>query len=317
MLKPLMQRLRRGDGRPINASLEHEQHVPRRAPSRPVFVGGTGRSGTHVAAWLLGAHPANYRFPAELRFIAASGGLCDLVEGRTDLRHFEKRMLGRWFERLPRSDPDRSAQRATVEALLKKHRAGFRSEPWMAAAAFTHDLLDPLSVAAGATSWIEKTPANALAAPTLLRLFPEMRLVHCLRDGRDVACSVTIMRWGPTDVDEALDWWAGKVDAGLVACRALPTDRLHVVQMENLIEHDREREYARLLAFMGLEDHPAMRAYFDSDLTPERAHIGRWRSEVPAERLESFQAHYLQLAERLRARHGPYFAGAVDPEPDH
>ena len=81
--------------------------------------------------------------------------------------------------------------------------------------------------------------------------------------------------------------------------------------MEDLIERDRDPQYARLLAFLGLEDDPAMRAYFDSEITPGRAHIGRWRSDVPAERLESFQAHYRELADGLRARGRPYLAEAV------
>ncbi len=98
----------------------------------------------------------------------------------------------------------------------------------------------------------------------LLELFPEMRLVHSVRDGRDVACSVVPMRWGPTDIDEALDWWARKVEAGFAACDALPADRLLVMQMESLVEAERDREYARLLAFLGLEDDAAMREYFDS-----------------------------------------------------
>lgn len=306
MLKDRLRRL--GQRRRARGSGHHVE--PSTGPRlKPIFVGGTGRSGTHVVAWLLGAHPECYRFPAELRFIADRGGLCDLVEGRSDLRRFEKKILGRWLGGL-HGGPDESVDRATVEALLKKHRAGFKSDPWTAAAAFTHDLLDPIAAAHGATAWVEKTPATVLAAPTMLKLFPEMRLIHSLRDGRDVACSVTSMRWGPTDVDEALDWWAEKVEEGYAACASLPEDRLLVSQMERLIEHDRDRELTRLLDFLGLDDDPDMRAYFASDLTPARAHIGRWRHDVPAERLAAFDAHYQRLASGLIARGRDYMADA-------
>ncbi len=144
-----------------------------------------------------------------------------------------------------------------------------------------------------------------MAAQTLGRLFPEMKLIHSVRDGRDVACSVVPLPWGPTDVDEALDWWARKLERAFAACDPLPEDRVCVVQMEDLLTRDRDQQYARLLTFLDVEDAPAMRAYFDASLTPERAHIGRWRQDVPAERLPAFDAHYQRLAAGLRERGRP------------
>jgi hypothetical protein len=136
-----------------------------------------------------------------------------------------------------------------------------------------------------------------------------MRLVHSIRDGRDVACSIVPLHWGPTDVDDGLDWWATKVERGFAACDSLPGDRLLVMQMEELVERDREREYRRLLAFFGLQDDPSTHAYFDSDITPEKAHIGRWRHDVPPERQAAFDAHYHRLADELIQRGRPYVAG--------
>jgi hypothetical protein len=274
---------------------------------KPIFVGGTGRSGTQVTARLLGAHPDVWFVPTEVRFISASGGLCDLIEGHTDLKRFEKRLMGRWFQRQP-GGMHRFTDKATVEAIFRKHRSGLKSEPRTASAAFTHDLLDPFAAAAGAVGWAEMTPANVLVAPMLLELFPDMQLIHSVRDGRDVACSVTPLPWGPTDVDEALDWWAAKIEEGYAASESLPHDRLLVMQMEQLIERDRDGQLSRLLAFLGLEDDPGLRTFFDSDVTPARAHIGRWTHDVPAERMAAFEAHYERLAAGLRERGRAYMA---------
>jgi hypothetical protein len=46
-------------------------------------------------------------------------------------------------------------------------------------------------------------------------------------------------------------------------------------------------------------------------MTPERAHIGRWRDEVPPDRLPAFVEHHRRLAEHLAAGGWPY-----RPEPD-
>jgi hypothetical protein len=52
------------------------------APS-PIFVAGTGRSGTSQLADILGEHPQIHRIPIETRFIVDPGGLRDLADALT------------------------------------------------------------------------------------------------------------------------------------------------------------------------------------------------------------------------------------------
>jgi hypothetical protein len=52
------------------------------APS-PVFVAGTGRSGTSQLADIIGQHPLIHRIPIETRFIVDPGGLRDLADALT------------------------------------------------------------------------------------------------------------------------------------------------------------------------------------------------------------------------------------------
>ena len=275
----------------------------------PVFVGGTGRSGTTIVARLLGAHPAYQVIRIEVRFIVGRNGLCDLLEGRTTFRRFERRLLGPWFYReMPNGDPRGLHvlfDRVQLEQAVRAFERDLRADPWGAARAFVHGLLDPLAASAGAEAWIEMTPPNVAAASCLLQLFPDMKLIHSIRDGRDVACSVTPLMWGPDDLDAALDWWADSLEQGFAAGDGLPADRIILVQFEDLAVHHREREYARLLAFVGLEDDPAMRSYFESVMRPERAHLGRWADEVPTDRRASFEAHHRALVEALRTRGRP------------
>ena len=49
----------------------------------PVFVGGTGRSGTTVMGDLLGKHPdVRTSTPIEIKFLSNRSGLLDVVFGR-------------------------------------------------------------------------------------------------------------------------------------------------------------------------------------------------------------------------------------------
>src|ERR1051325_8637667 len=49
----------------------------------PVFVAGTGRSGTSQLADILGEHPLIHRIPMETRFLVDPGGLRDLADALT------------------------------------------------------------------------------------------------------------------------------------------------------------------------------------------------------------------------------------------
>jgi hypothetical protein len=271
-----------------------------------VFVGGTGRSGTTVLGHLIGAHPAYAVIPSESKFITGPGGLCDLAAGKTTFPAFEALVLGRRLRTRFGGGLHTIVDRATVESALPGLGQRLRAEPWAAAAEFAHRLLDPIAIDASARAWVDQNPGNVFRGAELLRMFPNMRLVHSVRDGRDVAASVTPLPWGPNDLDEALDWWGHRVERAFAACDRLPPERVLVVQMEELVARNRERGYARLLAFLGLDDDPAMRAYFEDHYTEARSHIGRWRQDVPPERMAAFEAHYERLAAGLRERGRPY-----------
>jgi len=306
----LPRRALRGARRRVNRAIAlRRPPVPLDAPSARmpvVFVGGTGRSGTTVTGRIIGAHPRHALVKVEAKFISARGGLCDLALGATDIDVFENRILGRWFRPRLEGGLFRIMDEEPIRAALPALRGRVGSEPWLAAAAFAHALLDPIAAAAGAEAWVEMDPGNIFRGDELLRMFPNMRLVHSVRDGRDVAASVTPLPWGPNDLDAALDWWADKLDRAFDASDRLPADRILVVQMENLISRDRDAQYARLRDFLGRDDDPAMRAWFDEHVSETRSHIGRWRNDVPADRIASFVAHHERLAADLRARRRPY-----------
>ncbi len=273
---------------------------------QPIFVGGTGRSGTTVTALMLGAHPACHAIPVEVRFLTDPGGLCDLAAGRVPFRRFRARLRGRWTYRvLPNGVPRglyEVLDEATIERALPALRDGIRHDPWLAAGEFARRLLDPLAAAAGADCWVEMTPGNARRAPDLLRLFPDMRLIHSIRDGRDVACSVVPLPWGPSNAEEGLEWWAESLQQAFEACDLLPADRLLDVRLEDLVVGDRETQYARVRAFAGLDDHPALREYFEHNVTDRRAHVGRWMNDIAPDRVAQFEARYQVLVSRLGER---------------
>lgn len=277
----------------------------------PIFVGGTGRSGTTITSALIGRHPAYKRLHTEVKFISNEGGLCDLVVGRTTVDEFGRRMRDKWFDRGEGKGLKVILDWASIEAALGLLREEMRGDWYAAAGAFAHRLLDPIAAQAGKRGWIEMTPSAALEADTVFRMFPNMKLLHLVRDGRDVACSVLGMRWGPNNPHQALDWWARRIERAFAAGERLPADRVLVVQLEELLVHDRDRAYERLVSFLGLDDAPRMRTFFNADMPAEAMHGQRWRTDVPPEMLPAFERHYRRIVDRFNRRGYPYH-----PEPD-
>ena len=315
---PLPQRLARAVRRrvrPFTAAGRAERTSGPAPAGMPVlFVGGTGRSGTTVTGRLLAAHPDWVMLPSETKFITGYNGLCDLVRGKASWPEFLQVVRGREFKNAWGRGLHLMADAEAIEALLPALRRGLRSNPWAAAATFVHQLLDPVAAAAGAKGWVDTTTTNVAKGPELLQMFPNMKLVHLVRDGRDVATSVTRRRWGPNDPDRALDWWAVRLRRSFRAGDELPDSHFLTLQFEDLYVRERERDFRRLLDFTGLTEDPAIRAFFEDETPAERAHAGRWRSGVPAERLSAFEEHHDRLAEAIVERGRPYRPVVLEAE---
>jgi hypothetical protein len=174
----------------------------------------------------------------------------------------------------------------------------------MAARRFTLRLLEPPVVAAGKRGWIDSTPNTIRAARILTQILPEARLVHLVRDGRDVACSLLTRTWGPNEALAGLRWWARHLDASFRQAAAAGDDRVLTLRMEDLLLYDREASFRRLLEFLGLEVDSPVREFFDERATGDRAHIGRWRTDIPAEAQPPFLATYRELSAGLAERWG-------------
>jgi hypothetical protein len=175
----------------------------------------------------------------------------------------------------------------------------------------------------GKARWGDKRPAYIANLPVLLRLFPDARIVHLIRDGRDCVASLKEMSWHHTGLHRAISTWAQAVDHGDWAARVLGPDTYHQLHYERLVT-DTEKELRRLCRFLGEEYDPAMAepaAVADVAVPAHKTWHARTRLPVGSDRvgrweqtLDPPEAALCEavLGSRLRA-HGYQLAGVAPP----
>ncbi len=267
----------------------------------PIFVGGVGRSGTHVMARLIGAGPRYHRIRTEARFHAWEGGLPDLLAGRTTLEEFIERMRGHWWLRgaNQRQGISRILEREPFDLALQRFARAYPADPEEAARELTRDLLLPEARERGKLSFVEATGPTVEHARTLLRLFPSARFVNMVRDGRSVTAA-TLKKVNLTDDPaRALARWEDMVRAAEASRRAVGNERMLSVFLEDLAAHDREGTFERLTAFLELNDPAPMREWFDREISAERAHVGAWRERMAPGDARWVDRRYRRLVRKL------------------
>lgn len=106
--------------------------------------------------------------------------------------------------------------------------------------------------------FVEKTPSHALCVPEIKRLLPESRIVHMLRDPRDVVASLLAVSrtwgaaWAPNRAFEAAALWADHVASVRKAARDLSPTEFHEITYERLWAAPDET-LSQLAAFLRLD----------------------------------------------------------------
>jgi hypothetical protein len=281
------------------------------APQR-IFVGGTGRSGTHAIGRLLGTHTHLQRCHSELRFHADPYGLPGLLREEVELDAYLANLRGMWWKRISARGLERGLfnriPEETFSTGVSDFERTFPGDPWGASAKLIRDLIDPQSKKK--PGWIELTKRNVEASPVLCKLLPDCKIIHMVRDGRDSAASVITQAWGPDDLDEALAWWEARLTGAEAGSSQIPADRLLVIDFQDFVSEARAETYDRLMEFVGTGRigrlrQTEMRKYFNEKIGGRAANVERWRNGLTDEKQAAFSEDYVKALERLIAINGP------------
>lgn len=299
-------------------------------PERPVFVGGTGRSGTTIAGRLIDQFPGiRVTRPREVRFISGGGGVLDAYQtalqgqaqnGRqVSPAEVVRNLRTRWFKRTKPSGfvsgLHLSISRTGFREAMERYQDEWAADPRVSSRHLVETIINGEVGEALPLRWADTTPMNARRADALMDLFPDARVLHMTRDGRDVAVSFAHKSFGPKDIDSALQAWFVRMNEALEAESRAPAGAVCRLPLSALAVEDRERSLQGLAHFLDLSLTPEVSAWFDAEVSSEKSNEGRWRRDASAETASFIDTRYAGMLETLTDRWGDPFASGPQAEP--
>lgn len=286
----------------------------------PVFSGGTGRSGTTIIGKLLGRHSlVKCGKPYEIKFLTEIFSLTDLAYGMRSfdrdelsrkswlylkfrplesyevrLKKFEDRMLGNWYKRDNRLEKEsglhRGISKRKLQMLLSDLRYDAKSDLEGACRTFFTEFVGEQRQYEGEPYWMDTSPPNIMNARNIFRLLPSAKFIEMQRNPLDTIASVMREKWGPNDFESTVKWWLRRTETAATALESIPDDQKLIIQLEDLVIHQRDVTYRKMLDFLGLEDELEVRSYFENQMQAEKMNENRWRKDFPKpeEMLERF-----------------------------
>jgi hypothetical protein len=282
----------------------------------PIFIGGTGRSGTTVLGDLLNEHSLVCTSnPTEIKFLANRGGFLDVIFGsmnsqlenrekisifhyRTYRQRAQKDLLQRherfdefvnkiwekWWE-IDAPAPHGPGLHAGIDKkdlqrLLSNYSKNIKRNPIQQARKFMESFINVQKDRKAEKYWAETTPMNISYSHRLIKLFPEAKFIVIRRDPRDVIASLLTKDWGPNSPLEGIEWIESRLRADNDAHKAIDPKQVLVIHLEDLVTNSPDETYSKLLDFLELQDEPAMRKFHTTKMTTENASSGRWKNEI-------------------------------------
>ncbi|MEJ7876971.1 MAG: sulfotransferase, partial [Solirubrobacterales bacterium] len=272
------------------------------------FVGGTGRSGTHIVARLLGRHKRLTAIGVECRFHVEDRGFPGLLDGSVTKEQFVARLRGFWWKG-KLNGRERGLHKFIApehfESAVAEFERTFDPEaPEAACRTLFIDLLWKRAMEKGTSGIVEQSCDTIAAAPTLMRLFPEAKFVHVIRDGRDASASrvsQTRGRYYPRTRGQGLRWFEKRLRRIDDGARLIPDDKLMQVSLEDILMPPRHEEARAVTRFVGVRFGRRMRRFFYGQMDLSHANAVRWKQGLSMRRQQRIEDRYVEMIERLEA----------------
>jgi len=248
----------------------------------PFFVLGSQRSGTTMLRLMLNRHP-RLGVPHESKFmIAFNSRLAEYIDLSSPMN--ARRLLD-----------DIAQHKAVAAGGLIEDRDAILDSDISTFAQMIDVIMSEKARRMGKARWGDKTPFYITHIDELWSLFPDSKIVHLVRDGRDVVVSQRNIEWMSSNIPKlAIDWkWKTTLCHKVGSVRG--PDFFLEVRYEDLIV-ETERVLREICEFLGEDFSPSMLEFHEegaenvpeesrqwhqnSMRAPDPSKLGAWKRKL-------------------------------------
>jgi len=219
-----------------------------KSSGRPIFIIGSGRSGTTLLQRMLGSHSKISSPTGESHFFIQlfrnQHNFGDLTQAENIQKVLEE------MRRISREFVEEDLHGITFNTTVLAEE--FEIQGADTIVKIIAALLMKNTIGENKTRWLEKTPYYILHIKTILKMFPNAQFIHIIRDGRDCALSMLGRKYDLKifNTYHAAKIWKQYVDTGQQAKHYLANDAYYEIKYEDLIAAP-EKNIKDICRFLG------------------------------------------------------------------
>ena len=253
-------------------------------PEKPVFIVGCPRSGTTVLTVRLGRHSQIVATPETVFFELITHFWPPGIKNQPMNNLAIKRLMR--IPRMVKLDLKLSDVINLVEHTDRSHRSIFCA------------IMECCRRKVGKPIWCEKTPRHLYHVNKIFKFFPNAKIVHIVRDGRDVADSLRNVFWRENNLSIQAHEWLYNAKLGFEFQNRFPTDMFLTVFYEDFIKNP-EKVLGDICHFIGLELEPQQLSNLEDseDIAVDKwtghesdlARLGKTKKELDSNRVAAWK----------------------------
>ncbi len=169
----------------------------KRTENKPIFIAGLQRSGTSLMRGIIGSHPTVAIFQWDLP-------LWTSFYDRYKYKNLDDVTI--WCQLIQEILSHTKVQEASI---ILDRNAIFKAvdgESHVACGVIFEHILRQYATQVGRPRWGLKTPNNEFYAEAIFKAYPNAKMIHMIRDPRDVAVSIKSTGWG-WNITEHIQLW--------------------------------------------------------------------------------------------------------------